>query len=117
MQSPLVQFAQQLLQKAASRMALRSSATKELQLGDGGVPAAAAGSKRKRQQQQQEESSDEQEADSGDEQGELLLCAGACVVSHAGCLAATCALIRALRRAVLVLANQQMALQTATCRA
>lgn len=53
LQSPLVQFANQLLQKAAARMAMRSSSTQELQLGE-----QQSGGKRKRQQQEAEEEED-----------------------------------------------------------
>lgn len=60
--SPLVSFAGQLLQKAAARMAMRSSSTSELKLG------GEAGSKRKRKQQQEEEDDDDDEEDDYEEE-------------------------------------------------
>lgn len=62
LQSPLVSFAGQLLQKAAARMAMRSSSTSELKLG------GEAGSKRKRKQQQEEEDDDDDEEDDHEEE-------------------------------------------------
>jgi hypothetical protein len=68
LQSPLVSFAGQLLQKAAARMAMRSSSTKEMQLG------AEGGSKRKRKQQQEEEDEEEEDSDMEEQEDGACLC-------------------------------------------
>jgi hypothetical protein len=62
-----VSFAGQLLQKAASRMAMRSSSIKEMTLGGEG------GSKRKRKQQQEEEDEDDED-DYDEEDGAWHVC-------------------------------------------
>jgi hypothetical protein len=56
-QAPLAQYARQLLQKAAARLAMRSSGTQEVQLG-------GSGGKRKRGR---DEDSDDEAGGSGDE--------------------------------------------------
>jgi hypothetical protein len=75
-QSPLVQFAQQLLQKAQARMSMRSAATKEMQLADGGAPAANSKRSRQREEAEEEDEEDDDEDDEDDEeeqqQGESL---------------------------------------------
>jgi hypothetical protein len=61
-QAPLSQYARQLLQKAAARLAMRSSATQEMEL------AGRSSSKRKRGR---DEDSEDDAAGSSDEEGEL----------------------------------------------
>jgi hypothetical protein len=88
LQSPLVSFAGQLLQKAAVRMAMRSSSTKEMQLG------TELGSNRKRKQQQEEEEEEDDDSDMEEQEDgacafiiccrwadEGLCCLGACMTA------------------------------------